>query len=91
MVGPGVSPLGSMLRAQARVGRQLPGAAWRRELGTLCSAGPETDWQTQAGRQGLVAATLCHCNKREECLMNTNTDTVRASGEEMREAIKVGS
>lgn len=77
MVGPGVSPLGSMLRAQARVGRQLLGAAWRRELGTLCSAGPETDWQTQTGTQGLVAAMLCHCNKREECLMNAHTDTVR--------------
>lgn len=56
-----------MLRAQARVGRQLLGAAWRRELGTLCSAGAETDWQTQTGRQGLVAAILCHYNKREEC------------------------
>lgn len=91
MVGPGVSPLGSMQRAQARVGRQLLGAAWRRELGTLCSAGPETDWQTQTGTQGLVAAMLCRCNKREECLMNAHTDTVRACGEEMQAAIKVGS
>lgn len=76
MVGPGVSPLGSILRAQARVGRQLLGAAWRRELGTLCIAGPETDWQTQTGRQGLVAAILCHCNKREECLMNAHSTCV---------------
>lgn len=35
MVGPSVSPLGSMLRAQAIVGRRLLVAAWRRELGTL--------------------------------------------------------
>lgn len=44
MVGPSVSPLGSMLRAQAIVGRRLLVAAWRRELGTLCSAAAEIWW-----------------------------------------------
>lgn len=51
MVGPSVSPLGSMLRAQANVGRRLLVAAWRRELGTLCSAAAENGWQR--GRQGV--------------------------------------
>lgn len=46
VVGPSVSPLGSMLRAQASVGRRLLVAAWRRELGTSCSAVAEIGGQT---------------------------------------------
>lgn len=62
MVGRGVSPLGSMLRAQALVGRRLLGASWRRELGTLCSAGAEID--TDTGADGWQGEMLC---QREEC------------------------
>lgn len=46
MVGPSVSPLGPMLRAEAIVGRRLLVAAWRRELGALCSAVAEIGGQT---------------------------------------------
>ena len=53
-----VSPLGSMLRAQAIVGRRLLSVAWRRELGTLCSAGPEIGWQTGVGSAGALMLSL---------------------------------
>lgn len=46
MVGPSVSPLGPMLRAEAIAGRRLLVAAWRRELGALCSAVAEIGGQT---------------------------------------------